>query len=810
MNLKKSYLMMAPAIVLLAQPAFAQQLEEVIVTATKRATSVMDTPLSMEVMTGETIAKDNILNVEEMTQRMPSVVIGGNIQNNSVNIRGMGSGTNRAFEQSVAMFIDETYYPRSKSYRAPFFDIARAEVLRGPQAVLFGINATAGTVNIHTATTNPGDEAFLSLTGEYETEYSGYGMELVGGTSVGDSLGVRLALKYADQDDGWFENGLTGEDEGTFEELIARLTLAWEINENALLVTKVSYADAEESGDIGENNLSDSLPSAGALGAFIDDDYDWKRYVSDSASRAVTSDEPGFDHDLLSVSMKLDWQIGSGTLTAVAAYAQNDFDQVRNTHAFASDVNGATGGFDILTNIVASGAIGAEDAAIFAPPNPAQLGTNAQGNMFTEEYEQTSLEVRWTSDPDQRLAYIIGAYFDTSELYNINESLSGPVLGGWSAGYFEYLVSGTVQPTTGVVGRPGDYIDTDTLSAFGMLTWNISESFRLSFGGRYTDVTKDVAQKNEGKGCTAYTGYDVETQSHTGEVNVDHLYAAGFLSAECGRGLGAKDEFSSDNFMPEIIAQWDASDDIATYAKVATSAKSGGLVPSAAGRGLDPFDDEEALGYEVGVKTSFAAGRGQFNLAIFRTEFDDLQVTSFVSEPGQPVVGIVGNAAESVSQGVEVELNYAAADWLTLGTSLGYLDSTYDDFETGPCHRLESGDQCDLSGEDTPFAPEYSGSIYADASYPISASLLLDAGVVLSFRDSYYTNGALDPLGQQDSYEMWDARIGLSDADGKWSVSAIGKNLTEEAVLTGGTPFLGYIGVIGAPRTLTLQATYNF
>ena len=253
MQLRKAYAAMLPAIIAVgfAADTRSQVLEEIVVTATKRAQSEMDTPLSMEVMTGETITQYNIQNLSDMTQRIPSVIISGNIQTDSVQIRGMGLTENRAFEQSVAMFIDEVYMPRSKTYRAPFFDIERAEVLRGPQAVLFGINATAGTVNIHSATTNPGDEGHLTVSGGYETEYARYRGEVIAGGSLGDSVGARLAIRYTDQQDGWFQNLLTGEDENTFEEAMARLTLAWDISDDARLVAKISYADAQEDGDNG-------------------------------------------------------------------------------------------------------------------------------------------------------------------------------------------------------------------------------------------------------------------------------------------------------------------------------------------------------------------------------------------------------------------------------------------------------------------------------------------------------------------------------------------------------------------------------
>ena len=136
MKFKKSYLMMVPAILLGAQAALAQSpaLEEVIVTATKRAVSTMDTPLSMETISGEALDQGNIGNLEDLVTRVPNVNITGGAQTNRISIRGLGTGNDRSFEQSVAMFIDGIYMPRSRQYRSPFFDMERIEILRGPQA----------------------------------------------------------------------------------------------------------------------------------------------------------------------------------------------------------------------------------------------------------------------------------------------------------------------------------------------------------------------------------------------------------------------------------------------------------------------------------------------------------------------------------------------------------------------------------------------------------------------------------------------------------------------------------------------------
>jgi hypothetical protein len=169
------------------------------------------------------------------------------------------------------------------------------------------------------------------------------------------------------------------------------------------------------------------------------------------------------------------------------------------------------------------------------------------------------------------------------------------------------------------------------------------------------------------------------------------------------------------------------------------------------------------------------------------------------------------------SEGVELELNFAATDWLLLGVNVGYLDAEYDDFKSGPCAPGDApnpdpnGGGCVKDGETTPFAPETSGSVYADLDLPISGNLVLTGGLVMSFSDDYHTSGNLDPAYDQDSYEMWDARIGLRAADDTWNVSVIGKNLSDEEVLSFTETAFDYgIGYLGMPKSVTLQATYNF
>ena len=123
-------------------------LEEVIVTATKRVSSKQDTPISLETVSGEFLQNMSIGSLNELDDSVPNLSIGYGIATQAITMRGLGTGQERSFEQAVGMFIDGIYMPRSRQYQSPFLDVERVEVARGPQAVIHGLNATAGAISI--------------------------------------------------------------------------------------------------------------------------------------------------------------------------------------------------------------------------------------------------------------------------------------------------------------------------------------------------------------------------------------------------------------------------------------------------------------------------------------------------------------------------------------------------------------------------------------------------------------------------------------------------------------------------------------
>jgi iron complex outermembrane receptor protein len=745
------------ALVSVPSTGFAQEVEEeasnsglkiIVVTATKRETSTIDAPISLAAVSGETIAQGGITDVADLTQSIPNVNIGEGYTAGSVNIRGLGSGSDRGFEQSVALFVDEIYMPRSRQYRAALFDVDRVEVLRGPQAVLYGLNATAGTITITSAISEPGDPFFAEYGAGYEFEYSGYEMQAITGGGVTDNLGIRLAARFADTGDGYYFNQATGKRETSKKDLVIRGTAVLDVADTARITARATYSDSEQFGDNGELYGSTALALTG------DGTLDWVRNTNVVSLRGLTPDH-GFFVEALNLSLRGDFEIGSHTLSAIVGYT--DTDVKMSTTALVAAEGGA--------------------------------------QNYIEQFEQFSGELRLSSDPANRFSYIAGIYYANSDNLQHYETNFGPFLLG--------------SPGLSLLRGQDNNIDVESISPFVSGTFNISDRFRITGGLRYSHETKSVdlvgSALERGTPCGFYL------TDGTGNFT----FAAPFA---CVPIPAPATERSSGNWMPEVIAQYDIADETVVYARFGQSVKSGGFATSSVPLAARAYDDEKATTYEVGLKSRFLDNRAQIAISAFRTEFKDLQVNTFIPDPsGNPgFIASINNAAKVTSQGFEIEGSALLADWLTLSGSLGYLDTTYNDFAAANCFPGATPNstvvpgKCDLAGQNTPFSPEFSGSLGADIDFELSDSVRFVAGANMSFSSSHFTEGTLDPAAVQPSYQRYDARIGLAGVDDEWSISLIGKNLSEEAILSATQPIVGNVGFINAPRTIMLKGTFKF
>ena len=199
--------------VLAGQPASAQVLEEIVVTATKRESTAQDLPMSIQALDGETLATLGVSDLSDLSSYVPNVNIGDGLSNTFVNVRGMGNGDDSIFEQPVSLYVDDIYMPRTESYSIALLDVGRIEVLRGAQAVLFGLNSTAGAVAVHSRRNRPGDEFEANVKLSYETEFEGFAAEGAIGGSLSDTFAVRLAAKTSDGDN-YYVNTNSGDTVG--------------------------------------------------------------------------------------------------------------------------------------------------------------------------------------------------------------------------------------------------------------------------------------------------------------------------------------------------------------------------------------------------------------------------------------------------------------------------------------------------------------------------------------------------------------------------------------------------------------------
>ena len=204
----KLYQLVAAACLPMTLTAQAQ-LEEVIVTAQKRAESLQDVPISISTVSGEKIQDNSIVNFAALADFVPSLHIADASVNTNIYMRGIGSGNNRGFEQSVGMYLDGVYLGRGRQYRSGLMDIERVEVLRGPQGTLFGKNTVAGAINITTASPVVGD----GTSGEVNVSIEENGGSIAEGfiQGGGETFAARVALRGRETD-GYVYNAFLDQD----------------------------------------------------------------------------------------------------------------------------------------------------------------------------------------------------------------------------------------------------------------------------------------------------------------------------------------------------------------------------------------------------------------------------------------------------------------------------------------------------------------------------------------------------------------------------------------------------------------------
>lgn len=255
---------------------YAQQLEELIVTAQKREQSLSDVPISVSAISGELVQDAAIKSFTELGAYVPNLSITENAVNSIISMRGIGVGAQQSFEQSVGVFVDGVHLGKSRQARLGLFDLEQIEVLRGPQGILFGKNTLAGAVNVRTASPELGGDVKGRVAVSKES-FNGTILEGWVQTSLTDNFAVRLAVRDS-QNDGYLENSFASEANGatvdtpTTDEQIWRLSAKWQPSDATMVDIKYMESDFRRLGSTAVVNSfnpagldPDGIPSSNTI-----------------------------------------------------------------------------------------------------------------------------------------------------------------------------------------------------------------------------------------------------------------------------------------------------------------------------------------------------------------------------------------------------------------------------------------------------------------------------------------------------------------------------------------------------------------
>ena len=753
------------------RPEKGAVLEEIVVTATKRAESIKDVPVSVSAISAAQIDNLGIADMEDLSLYVPNFEINSASILPNLYMRGLGSGATHSIEQSVGRFVDGVYIGRAAINLHGFMDLANVEVLRGPQGTLFGKNTVAGALILNTADPTDSFESKLSVsTSSYSTtggntDIQGY----VSGPLSADLTG-RVAVQIKNSD-GFYTNRLEGPGGPSRDDTGVRVKLAWTSGDRTRVDFKYEFNEFSAEGP----DTAEYAPPLGGPPLFVyqvhspnfTPELDWIVDVDCTdviANRDTTGDRegdtmtntgsfcPSRDQESSNFTVNVEYDFSGGTFASITAYQDYDY-----KHNFVGLDMGLTSGFRARRN---------------------------------ETYENFSQEFRYTSNESESLDYIVGAYFEDSEVSRSQNSSINLItlFGVWDANN----------------DRPQPFLDryepwttaTTTFAAFGQARWHLSNDLTFIFGGRYASEDKD---------------FDFERYFAEYGTNIRLNIGGG----PGGPPLTASDTRSESKFTGSGTLQWRSSDATMLYATLAQGHKTGGF----SDRIENPqvrfdYDEENVNSVELGAKTTLLNGALALNIALFSMDIEGLQLATQL--PGDIPAFSVSNAADSISQGVEFDMAWAASEIWTLGASAAITDASYNSFpgsENCPTGVTPGPNgTCDLAGFPLIFAPELKYTLFADFLFEeVFKGWNIAGRVDYTSSDEQYTDISYMEGVLVDPYAIANASLRLISPENRLTLSLIIRNLGEEGYCAWCIPSgPNVLAAMNPPREVALKVAARF
>ncbi len=669
------------AVGLLSAPALSQETpdeavvegNEIIVTASKRDSTIQDVPFSINAQTEEDIQRSGAVTLEDLSRNVAGLAI----QNlgpgqSQVGIRGVSAGQiardQPGVKEQVGIYLDESVI--SLSLFTPdldLFDLNRVETLRGPQGTLFGSGSVGGTIRYITNqpdldTVEGSIEANLNVVDENDL-----GGHLKGAINlpISDSAAIRVVgyyTKYAGFIDARREGGAITEDINDGERYGGRVSLLLQPADNITVTPRFIFQRIEVDGfnrqerfNLYANPFTTTRPAV----------------TFNEREQFLLLDEK-FTDEVRIADLTIQATFGGVDVTSVSSYTNRD----------------------ILVSRDASALTGSVSVDLGFPPAGVLLPSNLRD---TTDLEQLTQEVRFASNGDGRFQWLFGGFYsNTDRLYT--QRLPTPGYDVFTDARFGAGTSVAVAngfPLNSPYNADIPY-DLKQLAIFGEASYDITEAFTATLGGRYY----------------AY--------------NEERTFKSGGLFANGDNNL---DRTESTGFSPRLLLSYEASDRITFNAQASKGFRLGGVNdplnlplcdagvpggPDATTFGNRPrYDDETLWNYEGGVKAQFGGGI-TFNAAAFYTDINNLQVTA---DAGSCSSRIVFNA-DAHTMGIEVELTARPFTGLDLALSGSLLEAEFDSTLARPNGTIIEGIR---DGNRLPSVPKFQLAANATYSFPLGA-----------------------------------------------------------------------------------------
>ncbi|RME68695.1 MAG: TonB-dependent receptor [Alphaproteobacteria bacterium] len=759
-------------------PALAQQelgdIEEIIISATKRAQGLQDVPIAVSAYSAELLQNAGVSDLRELTQIAPSLMLTSSqseAAGATARIRGIGTtGDNPGLESSVAVFIDGVYRSRNSIGLTELGPIERVEILRGPQGTLFGRNASAGLINI--VTQGPTN----AFTGYGEASYGNFDyIRLAAGLSgplAGDRLGARIDGIYLERD-GFLKDKVTGKDYNDRERFLLRGQLRAEPTETVTLRLIADYAERDE------QCCAAVTLVRGPTAAFIEalggqlgsggtpagsNPFDRRSATTPGRDFLQDVEEGG-------VSLEANWQTGIGTLTSISAYRE-----WHNERGQDADFSSA----DILFR--PSGAF-LQDFETFTQ----ELRLNGRVGILDW------LVAGYYANEDLRIDDTIAIGSDYESFASLLVDVADGAVDGFAGtlpfpGFRAFLAGATggLFPNALALGTEGSSRFDQNSESWALFTHNIlsiTDALELTLGLRYTQERKrvDATITTVNPTCSLIL-------SNPAFVPLAQLPCLPFFNP-------AVDGVFDDGRRKET--QWSGTaalnyvwnDGFSSYASYSRGYKAGGfnldragLTPFAADLNSDlQFEEETVDSVELGFKWRTADRRASINASGFYSRFEDFQVNTF-----NGIAFVVQAVPKATVKGVEVEASLRPTDRFSVQGGVTYADTQYGKNLPGAIFAPPSptnplgGALWQLPGSRLTNAPEWAVTGSATYRYPVADSFLSLLHVDFRYTSKVNTGSDLDLEKLEGGVFQVNGRIGFGDIDERWSIEVWARNIFDE------------------------------